>query len=66
MNSKVVYNFKCYICNIYIGETERHFLVREYEHLGISILTENNLKYTKKDATAIRKHCHNHCPLSYS
>ena len=61
MNSKVIYKFKCNICNdVYIGETKRHFLVREYEHLGKSILTEKNLKYTEKDATAIRKHCHNH------
>ena len=62
MNSKVIYKFKCNICNdVYIGETKRHFFVREYEHLGKSILTEKNLKYTEKDATAIRKHCHNHC-----
>ena len=27
--------------------------VREYEHLAKSILTEKNLKYTEKDATAI-------------
>ena len=61
LNSKVIYKFKCNICNdVYIGETKRHFLVREYEHLGKSILTEKNLKYTEKDATAIRKHCHNH------
>ena len=61
MNSKVIYKFKCNICNdVYIGETKRHFLVREYEHLGKSILTEKNLKYTEKDATAIRKHCYNH------
>ena len=61
MNSKVIYKFKCNICNdVYIGETKRHFLVREYEHLGKSILTKKNLKYTEKDATAIRKHCHNH------
>ena len=43
-----------------MGETKRHFLVRKFEYLGKSILTEKNLKYTKKDATAIRKHCHNH------
>ena len=44
MNSKVIYKFKCNICNdVYIGETKRHFLVREYEHLGKSILTEKNL-----------------------
>ena len=39
---------------------EASFFVLEYEHLGKSILTEKNLKYTEKDATAIRKHCHNH------
>ena len=62
INSKVIYKFKCNICNdVYIGGTKRHFLFREYEHLGKSILTEKNLKYTEKDATAIRKHCHNHC-----
>ena len=61
MNSKVIYKFKCNICNdVCIGETKRHFLVREYEHLGKSILTDKSLKYTEKDATAIRKHCHNH------
>ena len=62
MNSKVIYKFKCNICNdVFIGETKRHFLVREYKHLGKSILTEKNLKYTEKDATAIRKHCQNQC-----
>ena len=61
MNSKVIYKFKCDICyDIYIGETKRHFLVRKYQHLRKSILTEKNLKYAKKDATAIRKHCQNH------
>ena len=58
----MIYKFKCKICNdVYIGETKHHFLVCEYEHLGKSILTEKNLKYTEKDATAIRKHSHNHC-----
>ena len=57
MNSKVIYKFKC---NIYIGDTKRHFLVHEYEHLRKSILTEKTLKYTEKNATAIRNHCHNH------
>ena len=61
MNSKVIHNFKCNICNdVYIAETERHFLVREYEHLRKPVLTEKNLKYNEKDATAIRKHCHNY------
>ena len=54
MNSKVIYKFKCNICNdVYIGEMKRHFLVREHEHLGKLILTEKSLKYTEKDATAI-------------
>ena len=62
MNSKVIYKFKCNICNgVCNGETKRHFFVHEYEHLGKPILTEKNLKYTEKDVTAIRKHCHNRC-----
>ena len=52
MNSKVIYKFKYNIFN----ETKHHLLTREYEHLGKSILTEINLKYTEKDVTAIRKH----------
>ena len=49
MNLKVIYKFKCNIYNdVYIGETKSHFLVRAYEHLGKSILTEKNLKYLKK------------------
>ena len=45
LNSKVIYKFKCNIYNdTYIGEKKRHSLVREYEHLGKSILTEKNLK----------------------
>ena len=29
MNSKVIYKFKCNLCNdVYIGETKRHFLAR--------------------------------------
>ena len=60
MNSKVIFKFKRNICNdVYIGVTKRHFFVFKYEHLGKSILTEKNLKYTEKDSTIIRKHCHN-------
>ena len=45
MNSKEVYKFKCDVCNdAYIGETKRHLLVRQYEHLGKSILTEKPSK----------------------
>ena len=59
MNSKVVYKFKCTICDdVYIDETKRHLLIRQYEHLGKSILTEKPSKYNDKDATVIRKHGH--------
>ena len=29
-----------------------------YERLGLSVFTKKTLKYTEKDATAIKKHCH--------
>ena len=59
MNSEEVHKFKCNICNdVYVGETKRHLLVRQYEHLGKSILTEKQSKYNEKDAAAIRKYCH--------
>ena len=43
---------------VYVGETRRHLLVRQYENMGRSILNEKPSKYNDKDATAIRKHCH--------
>ena len=59
MNSKVVYKFKCNICNdVYVDESKRNLLVRQYEHLGKSVVTEKPSKYDDKDAIAIRKHCH--------
>ena len=59
MNSKVVYKFQCNICNdVYVGETKRRLLVRQYEDLGKLVLTEKPSKYNDKDATAIREHCH--------
>ena len=67
MNSKVVYKFKSNTCNdVYVGESKRHLLVRQYEHLGKSILTEKPSKYNDKDATAIRKHCHQNNHLADS
>ena len=59
MNSNVIYEYKCNICNdVYISETKRHLLVRQYEHLSRSILTEKPIKCSGKDATAFRKDCH--------
>ena len=34
--------------------------MRTYEHLGVSILTENAFPYNEKSATAVNKHCHDH------
>ena len=53
MNSNVIYKYKCNI-----GETKHHLLVRQYKHLGRSILIKKPLKYNEKDTTAVRKHCH--------
>ena len=58
MDSMLLYKFTCGVCNCtYIGETKRHFQVRSSEHMGISILTGNLLKYNASNATAVRKHC---------
>ena len=52
-------NITAIICNdVYIGEKKHHLLVRQYEHLGRSILTEKPLKYNEKDAITVRKHCY--------
>ena len=43
--SFVLYKFKCSGCNsAYVGKTKRHYLVRMFEHLGISLSTGN--RYT--------------------
>ena len=38
--------------------TKRHYQVRAYEHLGVSILTENLFSYNENSANAVRQHCH--------
>ena len=64
INSKVLYKFKRNTCNsVYIGKTKHHLLVRQYEHLGLSVLTNKALKYTEKDATVIRKQCEHYCTV---
>ena len=46
MRSKILYRFTCNGCNsIYLGKTKRHFLVRAYEHLGLSIRTGKEFTY---------------------
>ena len=59
LNSILLCKFTCNTCNsVYIGKTKRHYLVRQFEHLGLSVFTNKALRYSDKDATAIRKHCH--------
>ena len=49
--SKFLYRFKCDGCNsIYIGKSKRHFLIRAYEHLGLSYRTDK--KYTYNHANS--------------
>ena len=58
LNSMLLYKFTCNTCNsVYIGKTKRHYLVCQFEHLGLSVFTKKALRYSDKDATAIRKHC---------
>ena len=61
LRSKLLYRFTCDGCNsIYIGKTKRHFLVRAYEHLGLSIRTGKKLTYNPKNKnnTAVLTHIH--------
>ena len=59
MDSMCLYKFTCGTCNCtYIGETKRHFQVRSYEHMGVSLLTNNRYTYNANKATAVKKHCH--------
>ena len=65
--SKVLYRYSCDGCNsFYIGKIARHFLVREYEHLGLSIRTGKNFKYNPKNVnnSAILNHINMSGPCS--
>ena len=55
VQSHLVYKIKCAKCNLcYYGLTERHFKVRAYDHLGISIFTGKPIKGVD---TAMKTHC---------
>ena len=59
LRSKILYRFTCNGCNsIYLGKTKRHFLVRAYEHLGLSVRTGNKFTYnpTNDNNTSILTH----------
>ena len=62
--SLLIYKFTCSSCNsAYVGKTKRHFVVRMFEHLGISLSTDNNYTYNPKNNnnTAVLNHinCNN-------
>ena len=57
--SHILYRYTCDGCNaIYIGKTRRHYLVRIYEHLGISLATGKRFTFNPKNGnnTAILNH----------
>ena len=59
LNSMLLYKIMGNTCNsVYIGKTKKHYLVRQSEHFGLSVFTNKVLRYSDRDATAIRKHYH--------
>ena len=43
VRSLLIYKFTCSSCNsAYVSKTKRHFMVRMFEHLGISIKEDNH------------------------
>ena len=47
--SLILYQFACHRCNsACVGKTKRHYLVRMFEHLGISLATGNKYTYNPK------------------
>ena len=54
--SGLFYQYKCGGCNdTYYGKTRRHFIVRICEHLGISHLTDKNVKIHNNKLTVIQE-----------
>ena len=61
LRSKILYRFTCNGCNsIYIGKTKRHFLIRAYEHLGLSVRTGKEFAYNPQNInnTTVLDHIH--------
>ncbi len=59
VRSHLLYRYTCDGCNaIYIGKTRRHYLVRTFEHLGISLRTHKKFTYNPKNGnnSAILNH----------
>ena len=59
VRSLILYKFSCGGCNsTYLGKSKRHYLVRVFEHLGISLTTGKNYSYNPKNNnnTAVLNH----------
>ena len=59
VRSHLLYRYTCDGCNaIYIGKTRRHYLVRIFEHLGVSLRTHKKFTYNPKNGnnSAILNH----------
>ena len=59
VRSHLLYQYTCNSCNaIYIGKTRRHYQVRVFEHLGISLRTHQKFTYNSKckNNSSILKH----------
>ena len=59
LRSHILYRYTCNSCKaICIGKTRRHYLVRVFEHLGISLKTHKKYTYNpnNKCNSAILKH----------
>ena len=66
LRSKILYSYTCDGCNsIYIGKSKRHFAVRAYEHLGLSLRTGKKFTYNpnNNNNSGILDHinCQNSC-----
>ena len=58
LQSHLVYKIQCSDCNLcYIGLSERHFKVRAFDHLGLSIYTNNPIKGVE---TSMKTHWRNY------
>ena len=64
VRSLILYKFTCRRCNsTYGGKTKRHYMVRIFEHLGISLATGKKFTYNPKNSnnTTVLNHinCNN-------
>ena len=61
IRSNILYRFTCNGCNsIYLGKTKRKFLVRAFEHLGVSLRTGKKYTYSPNNNNnlTILQHLH--------